>query len=265
MTKIKRTATCFLFQYGEISGYRTRLCAKRFFEMSMSMFHPKTLFPFSALLMLCLAQPLQAQTYDYDPDNAEEINELCAGCHGEYGQGGKEGEYPRIASQPIEFTINQLRLFRDRKRKNLAMVEYIDDRQMPESDIYDIARYLSEITLKTRLSPMDENAPDFDAYARLLESKMIMQVPKAEGDIERGGKIYNKECDTCHGKEGWGDHKKAVPMLAGQYTNYLWRQVEQLRSKRRIHDEDSPDSELLDEFTDQELTDIFAYLSVMDD
>lgn len=229
------------------------------------MFHPRTLILFSALLIASLGLPLQAQTFDYDPDNGEEINEICSGCHGEYGQGGKEGEYPRIASQPIEFIVNQLRLFRDRKRKNFAMVEYVDDRQMPEQDIYDISRYLSEITLKTRLDPVDENAPDFDAYARLLESKMTMQIPKAEGDIERGDKLYNKECDSCHGKEGWGNHKKAVPMLAGQYTNYLWRQVEQLRTKQRIHDEDSPQDELLNEFSDQDLADIFAYLSVMDD
>lgn len=229
------------------------------------MFHPRTLILFSALLIASLGLPLQAQTFDYDPDNGEEINEICSGCHGEYGQGGKDGEYPRIAAQPVEFIVNQLRLFRDRKRKNFAMVEYVDDRQMPEQDIYDISRYLSEITLKTRLDPVDENAPDFDAYARLLESKMTMQIPKAEGDIERGDKLYNKECDSCHGKEGWGNHKKAVPMLAGQYTNYLWRQVEQLRTKQRIHDEDSPQDELLNEFSDQDLADIFAYLSVMDD
>lgn len=220
---------------------------------------------FVTLLLLSLGLPLQAEEHDYDPDNGEEINELCAGCHGEFGQGGKDGEYPRLATQPAGFIVDQLRLFRDRKRKNLAMVEYVDHRQLPESDMRDIARYLSEITLETRLPPADESAPDFDAYARLLASKKLMQIPRAEGDIEQGRKLYSKECDSCHGKEGWGNHKKAVPMLAGQYTNYLWRQVKQLRTKQRIHDPDAPEEELLDEFTDQELADIFAYLSTVDD
>jgi cytochrome c553 len=112
---------------------------------------------------------------------------------------------------------------------------------------------------------MDESDPNFDAYERLLESKMTMQIPKAPGDIERGKKLYNKECDSCHGKEGLGDHKKAVPMLSGQYTNYLWKQVKQLRSLQRIHDEDSPKEELLNDFSDEDLTDIFAYLSIVDD
>ena len=216
-------------------------------------------------VLLALFMPKSLFAYEYDPDNGMDINETCAGCHGEYGQGGKDGEYPRLAGQPLAFTAKQLHLFRDRKRPNLAMVEYIDERQMPDDDIQDISRYLAEIQLKTKLPPADENAPDFDAYARLLESKRLMQIPRAEGDVENGKKIYSKECDSCHGKEGWGDHEKAVPMLAGQYINYLWRQVEKYRNKIRIHDEDAPDDELLLEFSDDELRDIFAYLSTVDD
>jgi len=208
---------------------------------------------------------LFAADYEYDPETGEEINEVCAGCHGEFGEGGGDGEYPRLAGMPREFLAKQLHLFRDRARPNMAMVEYVDHRQMPDKDIQDISRFLSEIQLKTKLPPADENAPDFDAYARLLESKRLMQIPRAKGEIEKGKKVYKKECASCHGREGWGDDKKAVPMLAGQYTDYLWRQVEKYRKKIRIHDEDEPDEELLLEFTDEELTDIFAYLSIVDD
>ncbi|MES9904851.1 MAG: c-type cytochrome [Sedimenticola sp.] len=217
------------------------------------------------LLLILFHTLLQAETFEYDPDTGEEINEVCAGCHGEYGEGGKEGEYPRIASMATAFISTQLHLFRERQRPNMAMVEYIDDRQMPDADIFHISEYLSRITLKTKLPPANENDPGFDAYARLLESKQLMQIPRAKGDIAKGKKIYRKECRSCHGKEGWGDHKKAVPMLAGQYTNYLWRQVKKYREKIRIHDEEAPESELLDEFTDKELEDIFAYLSISDD
>ena len=54
-------------------------------------------------------------------------------------------------------------------------------------------------------------------------------------------------------------------MLAGQYTKYLWRQVKKYREFIRIHDKDEPNEELLADFTDEELQDIFAYLSIMDD
>lgn len=203
--------------------------------------------------------------FEYDPDIGEEINDVCAGCHGEFGQGGKEGEYPRLAGMPAEFLIQQLELFRDRKRPNMAMVEYVDDRQMPDEDIYNISYYLQDIKLKTRLPPVDEKAADFDAYQRLLDSKKLMQIPRAPGDIEKGLKLYKKECKSCHGADGYGSIKKAVPLLAGQYTNYLWRQVDKLRKKIRIHDKDDPDDEILDSFSDQELGDIFAWLSTADD
>jgi cytochrome c553 len=218
------------------------------------------------LLTLFCANAGLLHAYEYDPDNGEEINELCAGCHGEYGQGGKDGEYPRLAGQPVDFLAQQLHLFRDRKRPNMAMIEYIDERQMPDNDIQDISRFLAEIKLETRLPPVDSEAPGFDAYARLLESKKLMQVARAKGDIEKGEKIYRKECSSCHGRMAEGDHKKEVPMLSGQYTKYLWRQVEKYRKKIRIHDPSDPDEdELLSDFTDEELRDIFAWLSIMDD
>lgn len=218
------------------------------------------------LLTLFCANADLLHAYEYDPDNGEEINELCAGCHGEYGQGGKDGVYPRLAGQPVDFLAQQLHLFRDRKRPNMAMIEYIDERQMPDNDIQDISRFLAEIKLKTRLPPVDTEAPGFDAYARLLESKKLMQVARAKGDIEKGEKIYRKECASCHGRMAEGEHKKVVPMLSGQYTRYLWRQVEKYRKKIRIHDPSDPEEdELLSDFTDEELQDIFAWLSITDD
>ncbi|MES9945023.1 MAG: c-type cytochrome [Candidatus Thiodiazotropha sp.] len=216
------------------------------------------------IILICLSL-LPALCPAFDFENGEEINEVCAGCHGEYGQGGKEGEYPRLAGMPSAFLAKQLHLFRDRLRPNLAMVEYVDHRQMPDQDIEDISKFLEQIVLKTKLPPADENSPGFNAYERLLASKRLMQIPRAPGDIEKGRKIYRKECASCHGREGLGDNEKAVPMLAGQYTNYLWRQVKKYREKIRIHDEDAPEDELLSDFTDGELTDIFAYLSIVDD
>ncbi len=227
--------------------------------------HAPVLSILHAVIILCIGTSIQAVAHEYDPENGGEINEVCAGCHGEFGQGGKEGEYPRLAAMPAEFIARQLHLFRKRERPNLAMVEYVDHRQMPDPDIQDVSIFLSRVKLKTRLPPVDATAPGFDAYARLLESKRLMQIPRAAGDQEKGRKLYRKECASCHGKEGWGDEKDAVPMLAGQYTNYLWRQVKKYREKIRIHDPEDPESELLIEFTDEEIGDIFAYLSIMDD
>lgn len=198
-------------------------------------------------------------------DVGEEINELCAGCHGEFGEGGKQGEYPRIAGQPAAFLEQQLHLFRDRKRPNLAMVEYVDERQMPDEDIQDISAYLAAIELPTRMKPMDEDAPEFDALARLREAERVLQIPPAPGDVKVGGRLYKRECASCHGRDGMGDAGDAVPMLAGQYTNYLWRQVDKYLDGVRIHDLSAPEDRLLAAFSREELRDIFAYVSRLDD
>jgi cytochrome c553 len=202
---------------------------------------------------------------DADLRNGEEINEVCAGCHGEFGQGGKGGEYPRLAGMPAAYLAKQLELFRDRSRRNLAMVEYVDHRQMPDPDIVDVSAYLASIELPSKLPPADESAPGFNAYERLLASKRVIQIPRAEGDVKAGKKLYKRECGSCHGPEGWGDKEDGVPMLAGQYTRYLWRQVDKYIAKARVHDESDPDDDLLSEFSKEELRDIFASLSVVDD
>ena len=54
---------------------------------------------FVTLFGLCLSLTA-GSAYAIDMENGEEINEVCAGCHGEFGQGGKAGEYPRLAGMP---------------------------------------------------------------------------------------------------------------------------------------------------------------------
>ena len=48
---------------------------------------------------------------DFDIDYAEEINETCAGCHGESGEGTADGEYPRLAGLDANYIATQLRHF----------------------------------------------------------------------------------------------------------------------------------------------------------
>ncbi len=236
--------------------------------MQITNFHPWVL---SVLFVIgLLANYDQAvgepAAHQLDVRNGKDINEVCAGCHGEFGQGGKEGEYPRLAGLPATYIARQLTLFRDRKRTNLAMVESVDHRQMPDPDIQDVSAFLAGLEITSKLPPADENAPGFNAYERLLATKRLVQIPLAPGDAEAGKKIYRRECASCHGAKGQGDQKDAVPFLAGQYTHYLWRQIAKFIDKERAHDPSEPDGvELLAAFQVEELQNIFAYLSTLDD
>ncbi|MCK5921865.1 MAG: c-type cytochrome, partial [Methylococcales bacterium] len=189
------------------------------------------------------------EEHDYDEYNGDEINQVCAGCHEEFGMGGSQGKYPRLAGMPVEYLVKEMIGFRTRARPNMPMVEHVDDRQMPDEDIYDISIFLSRIKLSNRLSTVDETAPDFDAYARLQEAKSTIQIGRAEGDIEAGEKLYKKECKSCHGRQGEGDEADSTPMLAGQYTVYLKRQIGLYMQGKRLHDEDDPEEEFLKSFS----------------
>lgn len=203
--------------------------------------------------------------HDYDKYTGDEINQVCAGCHGEFGMGGSGGKYPRLAGLPIKYTIKEIVGFRERKRPNISMVEHVEERQLPNNEVMDIAIYLNKIKLANRLSKIDENSPDFDAYARLQEAKRTLQIGRAKGDIKAGKKLYKKECKSCHGKQGEGDQDDGTPLLAGQYLEYLWRQIDFYIKGKRLHDEDDPEEEFLKSFSKQEMGDIFAYISTLDD
>jgi cytochrome c553 len=207
------------------------------------------------LLLVCAALgawPLAAQNME----TGKEINGTCAGCHGEFGQGGKRGEYPRIAGQHAKYLEQQLKAFRARQRVNIPMYPYTQERELPDSDIRDVAAYLAAIELPTEI-------PDFkdtdDALTRLTAMEKVMIVGRVEGDIVAGGAIYQKQCAVCHAKNGKG--RGMFPMLVGQYTQYLARQLEAYRKGERPHDEDEVKQGSLMNLSEQDLQNILAYLT----
>ncbi len=208
--------------------------------------------PLIALLLgILIALPAAA----VDLDKGKEINGTCAGCHGEFGQGGKKGEYPRLAGQRVRYLESQLRAFRSRSRVNIPMFPYTQERELSDDDVRDIAAYLASVELPTQ---MPEFAGHEDALTRLQMVEKVMIIPRAEGNLENGGALYGKQCAGCHGVSGRG--KGMFPMLTGQYTNYLWRQVEAYRKGERAHDDETPGGRL-NLLAEQDIRDILAYLT----
>ncbi len=193
----------------------------------------------------------------------EEINEICAGCHGIYGQGSIEGEYPRLAGLDAEYIAKQLSDFKERKRINIPMIPFANDRELPGDDVRIISEYLANIQLPTKLQPIDEE--NFDALERLQASKRVVNIRDHPGDIELGRKEYEDECAICHAKDGYGNKKKRAPQLAGQYSEYLWRQIRNYRSGKRLHDDDADDAEVFSEISDAVFNGMLAYLATLDD
>ncbi len=200
---------------------------------------------------------------EFDRYDAEDIMDVCAGCHGEYGQGTPDGEYPRLAGQDPVYLARQIEAFKSRKRINIPMIPYANDRELPPEDVRTITAYLASINLPRHLKPL-KPGEKFDAFERLEESKRVLNIPHYPGDPKKGERFYHRECASCHGEKGEGNWKKHAPMLTGQHPKYLLRQIDKIRKGERFHDS-VDDAELFREYSDRQIADMLAWLSRQDD
>jgi cytochrome c553 len=207
------------------------------------------------LLFALLALSLNGLGYAQNLEKGKEINSTCAGCHSELGQGGSRGEYPRLAGQQIKYLESQLKAFRARTRVNIPMYPYTQERELPDEDIKDVAAYLASIELPTKWPVFKDTD---DALTRLTLTERVMIIPRVAGNLPNGEAIYQKKCVTCHGKTGMG--RGMFPMLVGQYTSYLMRQMEKYVKGERPHDEEGVGG-LLNTLKEDDLQDILAYLT----
>ena len=207
------------------------------------------------LLLALLAASFASVGNAQSLDKGKEINAVCAGCHGEFGQGGSRGEYPRIAGQRVGYLIDQLKSFRDRKRVNIPMYPYTQERELPDEDIKDVAAYLASIKLPTTWPVFKESD---DALTRLTLTERVMIIPRVAGNLANGEAVYQKKCAACHARNGAG--QGTYPMLVGQYTSYLKRQIEKYLNNERPHD-DAVVGGTLTLLKEDEVQDVLAYLT----
>ena len=91
-----------------------------------------------------------------------------------------------------------------------------------------------------------------------------LNAPPPEGaDLENGEDLFQGDCKSCHGRKAEGSKKKESPPLAGQYSEYLARQIEMFKKKERIHANDEED-ETFAAYEPQEIKDILAYITTLD-
>jgi cytochrome c553 len=227
------------------------------------------------IILLATISPLRASEPEGHQDSGKDIYGPCAACHGDMGQGGKRGEYPRIAGQRPGYIEYTLRKFRSRERLNLPMFPYTQERELSDADIKAVSAYIAGIELSTRV-------PDFkptdDALTRLEAMQNVMIFPKLDGDLENGKRLYKEECAYCHGTDGRG--KTRFPMLIGQYSNYLQKQMDAYIKGERPHDAVDDDEEeeakpqtkaktkkvgVLNRLTEKDIKDILAVITRLQD
>jgi len=194
-------------------------------------------------LLALLTLPVSALAYD--KDQAELIFKKCALCHSHFGQGIPGGRYPRLAGMDEEYMVQALKDFKEGKRWDTAMSVISGLPAMTDEEMETVAKYIASINL-------DEHAPYFDVH------------DDKGGDIAKGEELFQDECKTCHGKNAEGKPRKGAPFLKGQYSEYMHRQIAQFKNKKRDHDRD-PEDETFKDYSDQDLSNIIAYVSSLDD
>lgn len=155
-------------------------------------------------------EKLEALQLKGDLARGAEAFQPCQGCHRRGAAGSPSGLYPRLAGQHATVLIEQIADIRAGKRVNPTMAPFSDEHVLTTQEIADIALYLQSLPPRS--------------------------LPEAKGPglaLERGGKLYAKDCTVCHGARGEGHSGKFVPLVAGQHYRYLARETAMIRDGKR--------------------------------
>ena len=170
----------------------------------------------------------------------------CTACHGEQGQAGPDGYYPRLAGKPAGYLYHQLLNFRDGRRHYGLMTRMVE----PLNDAYlmDIARHFASLDL-----PYPAPASAAGLPSDLLQRGRTLAL---RGDEPQG----LPACVQCHGTSltGVAPH---VPGLLGLPRDYLNAQLGGWRTgERKAH---APDcmATIAQRLTPADVASVAAWLS----
>ncbi len=146
-------------------------------------------------------------------DSIEARVQGCVTCHGQSGQGTKNGYFPRIAGKPAGYLYNQLVAFRDGKR-HYAPMNYLLA-YLPDAYLHEIAEHFSK------------ERPEFSKPEKTLASPATL----ARGQLiatQGVGAQQVPACVACHGA-GLTGMEPGIPGLAGLRSSYIAAQLTRWR------------------------------------
>jgi len=153
----------------------------------------------------------------------EEIYRQCAICHGAQGEGGKEGEYPRIGGLPQAYIERQLHHFNSGKRANKPMDPVLERQLADDAALTRIAAYVAQL-------------PEFTPPPLVPSPEVLADFDSPEEFDELGEEIFVNSCAECHGDDGRGREDKEAPPLINRYPAYLRKQIEDFVAGHREHE-----------------------------
>jgi cytochrome c553 len=177
-------------------------------------------------------------------DSMEARVQGCTTCHGQSGQGTRNGYFPRIAGKPSGYLYNQLIAFRDGTRR------------------YPPMNYLLAYLPDAYLKEMAEH------YARLRPPFAPNEIlPVDAATIERGQTIVTRgdpakgipACTTCHGT-GLAGMEPGIPGLVGLRPTYIVAQLTRWRVGERTAAEPDCMKRIVSRMSEGDIAAVAAWL-----
>lgn len=182
----------------------------------------------AVLILMLLVPRARAQ----DPTRAEQMAQACAPCHGPNGN-STDPQYPILAGQTMRYAYLQLKDYKEGRRQDPVMTPVTAN--LSREDMLALAIYFSEqkpISIRFK--------PDAERAAR----------GKYRADVTL--------CTSCH--QGQYQGQNEIPRLAGQYPQYLKKQLLDFKSRARTNDAATMTS-LAATLSDENIEDIVQYLA----
>ena len=164
------------------------------------------------------AAPVRAQDMPGGSDIARRALHVCAACHGEGGR-SRTAAYPHLAGLPAQYTVRQLKDFREQQRAESDVAAYMWGVSALLDD--DTIQSLADYYAVQAPAPGRSKAPP----KVLARGKFIFEAGIAERNV--------RACASCHGDKAEG--AAGFPRLAGQHAAYMERQLQVFSTRLRPH------------------------------
>jgi len=196
--------------------------------------------------MLAMPAVQAAAPADVAPaDTLEQRIKACTACHGAQGRATNDGYYPRIAGKPAGYLFNQLRHFRDGRRKHPSMAYMV--RYLPDSYLREIAQHFAA-----------QHPPYPPAQTSNLAAAMAT---RGEQLVKQGDSARNvPACSACHDQTLLGV-EPAVPGLLGLPHDYLYAQFANWRNGQRHAQQPDCMEQIAKRLSEEDVITVVSWLS----
>jgi cytochrome c553 len=163
---------------------------------------------FVAFAALLAATTAQAQLDPAKMAAVREKAQVCFGCHGPDGN-SQSGDYPILAGQSWRYIYIELKDFNEGRRSDPQMTPMAAN--LSREDMIDLG--------------------NFFAAQKQLPIKFTADAAKVEAGRKTSDAVL---CPMCHLGGFVGQNE--IPRVAGQYPQYVKKQLEDFKARRRTND-----------------------------